>query len=391
MDKLNHVSCPKCGTNISLTEALSAEMEEKFKAEMQRRMVDQEKGFADRARAFEKKLRDQMVGESKLQMDDLKNQLGEKAKKLEEAQKNELDLRKRTRDLEEREKQMALELQRQLDEERKKISEDMSRRIGDEFRMKGLEKDKQLDDLRKQIEEMKRKAEHSSEQRQGEVLELEFESTLRAQFPMDVVEPVAKGVRGADVIQKVILPTGQHAGTIVWELKRTRSWSDGWIEKLKEDQRALRAEFSVIVTQTMPKDQRSLCHVEGVWVCEFPSAMGLGHALRNQLIQVFHAQSASTGKGEKMEFLYNYLTGISFRGRVEAIVEAFRTMQEELDREKRAFQKMWASREQQLLRVLNNTVGMYGDIQGIVGAALAKIETLELEGGDALPARPLDN
>ncbi len=379
IEKAHKVQCPNCGTQISLTEALSAEVEERYKADYQKRMAASENDYKERARNFEKKLRDQLTQDRKVELDDLKNQLGEKAKKLELAEANELDLRKRARELEEKEKGMALELQRQVDEERKKISEEVGRRVSDDFRMKGLEKDKQLDDMRKQIEELKRKAEHSSEQRQGEVMELEFESTLRTQFPTDTIEPVAKGIRGADVIQRVMLPLGQVAGQIVWEMKRTRTWSDGWIEKLKEDQRALRAEFAVIVTQTMPKDARGLCLIDGVWVTEFSSAMGLGHALRGQLIQLFHMQNAASGKGEKMELLYNYLTGVSFRQRVEAIVEAFQAMQADLDREKRAFQKMWASREQQLGRVLNNTAGMYGDIQGIVGASLPKIDTLELE------------
>lgn len=393
IEKANKVQCPKCGTQISLTEALSAEMEERYKSDFQKKMADAQADFNNRARNFEKKLRDELAQSRNVELTDLKNQLGEKAKLLAEAQANELELRKRSRELEEKEKGLALELQRQVDEERKKISEEVGRRVADEHRLKGLEKDKQLDDMRKQIEELKRKAEHSSEQRQGEVLELEFEGLLRAQFPFDTIEPVAKGIRGADVIQKVLLPTGQVAGTIVWEMKRTRTWSDGWIEKLKEDQRALRAEFAVIVTQTMPKDVRALAQLEGVWVTEFSCAVGLGHALRGQLLQIYQVQNAASGKGEKMEFLYNYLTGIGFRQRVESIVEAFKSMQDDLDKEKRAYQKMWAAREQQLMRVLNNTAGMYGDIQGIVGASLPKIETLELEPIEepaALP-KPLDN
>ncbi len=383
-DKNSQVQCPKCGTQISLTEALSAEVEERYKMEYQRKMSLAENDWKDRARQFEKKLREQVAGDRKIEWEDLKNRLGESAKKLEEAQKNELDLRKRARELEEKEKHMALEMQRQLDEERKKISDDVGRRLSDDFRMKALEKDKQLDEMRKQIEELKRKAEHSSEQRQGEVMELEFEASLKSQFPMDVIEPVAKGIRGADVIQRVVLPTGQTVGTIMWEMKRTRSWSDGWIEKLKEDQRALRSEFGVIVTQTMPRDTRGLTVIDGIWVTEFTSAIGLGHALRGQLIQLFHAQSAASGKGEKMEFLYNYLTGIAFRQRVEGIVDAFRSLQDDLEKEKRAYQKIWAAREQQLSRVMNNTVGLYGDIQGIVGASLPKIERLELPSGDLL-------
>ncbi|MGH7443188.1 MAG: DUF2130 domain-containing protein, partial [bacterium] len=81
----------------------------------------------------------------------------------------------------------------------------------------------------------------------------------------------------------------------------------------------------------------------------------------------------------KMEVLYTYLTGTQFRQRVEAIVEGFSAMKEDLDKEKRAFQKIWAAREQQLEKVLASTAGMYGDLQGLVGANMPKIEPLELE------------
>lgn len=405
------IECPECGHEFSVADALSSEIEEKFKkkflkdiskkdAEIEKIQADLENEKKTLAKkqieldktvqeklAFEKvdlekKLRASIVEQSKLEFEDLKTQVQEKSKQIAEAQKMELELRKKSRDLEEKEKSLELELQRKFDAEKTKIEEDVAKRIVEDQRLKGAEKDKQLDDMRKQIEDLKRKAEQGSQQSQGEVLELEIEASLKALFITDQIEPVAKGMKGGDLIQKVFNSLGQHAGTIIWETKRTKSWSDGWVEKLKEDQRAISAEFAVIVTQVMPKDVNNLGQINGVWVVDYRTYHGIAIALRSNLIQLFQARSAVAGKGEKMDFLYNYLTGTQFKQRVEAIVEAFRSMQIDLDKEKRVIQKNWSAREQQISKVLISTVGMYGDVQGIVGASLPKIAALEFEGTD---------
>ena len=333
--------------------------------------------------ALEKTLRDEIQSKSKVEIEDLRAQNLEKSKQIEESQKFELELRKKSRALEEKEKSLELELQRKFDVEKLKIEEDLAKKLADDQRLKTAEKDKQLDDMRRQIEDLKRKAEQGSQQSQGEILELEIESALRTLFPIDQIDPVPKGMKGGDIIQKVITSSGQHAGTVIWETKRTKSWSDGWIDKLKDDQRAISAEFAVIVTQVLPKDVTHLALVDGVWVVDFMTFRGIAVALRSSLLQLFQARAVAVGKGEKMDFLYNYLTGTQFKQRLETIVESFRTMQEDLDREKRTIQKTWAAREQQLARVLTSTVGMYGDIQGIVGASLPKIASLELEAPDS--------
>lgn len=406
------INCPQCGTSISLTDALSTEIREQFRKEFQQIAAKKEAEIAKletalnkekeslsqkqaamdqtiQARlvaektALERKLREELQNKTQLEMEDLKAQVAEKAKKIEESQKAELELRKKARDLEERERAIEVELQRKFDEERNRIQEETSRKLAEENRLKTAEKDKQLEDMRRQIEDLKRKAEQGSQQAQGEILELEIEAALKTAFPLDLIEPVPKGLKGGDIIQKVITTSGQQAGTIIWETKRTKAWSDGWIDKLKDDQRAISAEFAVIVTQVLPKDVVHLAFVDGVWVVDFLTFRGIAIALRSNLLQVHHARALATGKGEKMDFLYNYLTGTQFKQRIETIVEAFRTMQEDLDKEKRAIQKSWAAREQQLVRVLTSTVGMYGDIQGIVGASLPKIASLELQESEA--------
>ena len=235
-----------------------------------------------------------------------------------------------------------------------------------------------MESMRKQIEELRRKAEQGSQQLQGEVQELELEEILRAAFPFDSIEPVPKGIRGADVLQKVHNQSGHFCGTILWESKQTKAWSDAWIAKLKDDQREVKAEIAVILTTTLPKGVDAFNQVDGVWITNYKSLMGLTTALRINLIQLSNTKLASVGKGEKMEALYNYLSGVEFRQRIEAIVEAFSTMKQDLDQEKRAMTKIWAKREKQIERVVTSTAGMYGDIQGIVGASLPELKGLEL-------------
>lgn len=404
----NTIACPECGHEFSVTGALSAEIEEKYnkkfkmaaqkkEAEIEKlqddleqekkllakKQSDLDKTIQDKLSVekveLEKKIRLSVTDQNRLEFEDLKTQVQEKSKQIQDSQKTELELRKKSRELEDREKSLELDLQRKFDAEKTNIEETVAKRISEDQRLKTAEKDKQLEDMRKQIEDLKRKAEQGSQQTQGEVLELEIEASLKSSFPHDEIVPVPKGMKGGDIIQKVKTTSGQDAGIIIWETKRTKSWSDGWIEKLKEDQRSISAEFSVIVTQILPKGVSHLAQIDGVWVADYLSFVGIAVALRSHVLQLFHARAVAAGKGEKLDFLYSYLTGTQFKQRIEVIVESFKTMQEDLDKEKRVIQKCWATREQQIARVLTSTVGMYGDIQGIVGASLPKISALELE------------
>lgn len=232
--------------------------------------------------------------------------------------------------------------------------------------------------MQKQIEELKRKAEQGSQQLQGEVQELELEALLRAKFPRDTIEPVPKGEHGGDALQHVVGSSGQVCGTIIWESKRTKNWSDGWLTKLREDQRAAKAEIAVIVSQSLPKEIETFGVMENVWVTHPKTVLPLAVTLRHTLIEVASARQASEGQQTKTEMVYQYLTGPRFRHRVEAIVEAFSSMQEDLDKEKKAIVKQWAKREEQIDRVMQATAGMYGDLQGIAGKTIQKIEGLEL-------------
>jgi hypothetical protein len=252
----------------------------------------------------------------------------------------------------------------------------------DEQKLKVLEKEQTITAMQKQIEGLKRRAEQGSQQLQGEVLELELENILRGKFPFDLIEPVPKGEHGGDILHRIVSSVGQSSGTILWETKRTKNWSDGWLTKLREDQRTAKAEIAVIVSQVLPKGTETFDMVEGVWVTHPRAVLPIAIILRQSLVDVAQARQISTGQQTKTEMIYEYLTGARFRQRVGAIVEAFSTMQEDLDKEKKVITKQWAKREEQIMRVMGATVGMYGDLQGIAGKSLQEIEGLEMKALD---------
>jgi hypothetical protein len=265
-----------------------------------------------------------------------------------------------------------------MDEERDKIREQAKKEAAEERALKEADKDNLIHVLRKQIAELQRKSEQGSQQTQGEVMELELEDLLRRQFPYDEIVPVPKGVHGGDTLQHVHDAAGCLCGTILWESKRTKAWSDGWLPKLRDDQRAAKAQIAAITTIEMPKGLTTFGCIDGVWVTSRPCLIGLASALRSGLIEIAAAKRATEGQQGKMEILYNYLSGPEFRHRVEGIVEAFITLRQDLETEKRAIQKIWAKREKQLDRAVAHTAGLHGDLRGIIGASLPQIEQLEL-------------
>jgi hypothetical protein len=249
-----------------------------------------------------------------------------------------------------------------VDEEREKIRRDAAAVAVEEQHLRLSEKEKLIGELQKEIEALKQKAQQGSQRLQGEVLELEVESLLKQKFFSDEIVPISNGVRGADLLHRVRTASGLTCGTIIWETKRTRNWMQSWIAKLKEDQRAQKAEIAVLVTQALPCGLGAFEFIDGVWVTNPPSAIGLATALRQGLVSVANSRMAADGKTGKMEQLYEYLAGTEFRQKIEAIVEAFMAMQIDLEREKRAFAKIWARREKQIGQVIVNTALMYGGI-----------------------------
>jgi hypothetical protein len=413
------ITCPQCHTEIKLTESLAAPLIEATKLEYEQRLarkeadavkretelrereaaliksqealdeqvaekVKQQRGViaAEEARKAKLALANDLEQKSK-ELLEIQGVLKQKDEKLAEAQKTQADLLRKQRELDDAKRELDLTVEKRVQAGLTVTREQAKKEAEEALKFKVMEKEQTITSMQKQIEELKRKAEQGSQQLQGEVQELELETLLSVKFPLDRIQPVPKGEFGGDVLQRVTSPLGQACGSILWESKRTKNWSDGWLVKLREDQRQAKAELAVIVSQALPKDVDTFDLVQGVWVTQPKEALPLAMALRQGLMEVAAAKQATEGQQTKMEMVYDYLMGPRFRQRVQAIVEAFSTMQDDLDKERKVITKQWAKREEQIGRVMQATVGMYGDLQGIAGKTLQEIEGLELKALDA--------
>jgi hypothetical protein len=370
------ISCPSCGKKIPLTSALRAEIEAAVKEDYERQLSEE----IDRARKQAGAEADKKAAQ---QMAALKEELAAQARDLETARHTELAMRKRERELERKQQELELTVARTLDDERNAIIAETQARAAEQHRLKDAEKERQLTDMRRQIEDLKRKAEQGSQQLQGEAGEDQLEAMLRAAFPCDDIAPVAQGIRGADLHQIVLDSRGARCGAILWECKNARNWSDGWIAKLKDDQRTLRADVAILVTASLPKGCTRFSIIDGVVVTDFACAAAVATLVRSNLLQLAQTRSAVVNKDQKLELLHRYLSGTEFRQRVEAIVEAFERMREDLDQERRAAERQWAKRTKQIESVTFNISGMYGDLQGLV-PSLPPIARLELPGPEEM-------
>ena len=408
------ITCPNCSTEIKLTESLAAPIVQATRKEYEAKIAEkesifskreaelrtQQKNIEDAQKAIDEKVSEKLKVErasiveeetkkakaaiasdldtKTKEVAELQNVLQQRNEKLAEAQKSQADLLKKQRELDDAKRELDLTIEKRVQTALTDVREKAKREAEDNLKLKVSEKEEQISSMQRQIEELRRKAEQGSQQLQGEVMELELEDTLRSKFPFDVIEPVAKGEFGADVLQRVVSPAGLLCGTILWESKRTKNWTDGWLPKLREDQRSAKAEISVLISQALPKTIDTFGQIDGVWVSAPKYAMPLVIALRQTLIEVANSKQSQEGQQTKMELVYDYLTGSRFRHRVEAIVEKFSDMQADLDREKKSMTRLWAKRESQIQGVIESTVGMYGDLQGIAGQALQEIEGLEV-------------
>ena len=411
------IICPKCHEEIKLTDSLAAPIIESVRHEYEERLLKQKEGLEGREKALHdreealskaRETLDEQVAE-KLKLERAKivteegkkarlasaNDLEQKAKeveelqsvlqqreaKLAEAQNAQAELIRKQRELDDEKRELDLTVEKRIQEGLTTARDQARKEAEDELKLKVLDKEQVISALQKQIEDLKRRADQGSQQAQGEVMELELETILRAKFPRDLIEAVPKGEFGGDVLHRVLGPLGQPCGTILWESKRTKNWTDAWLPKLREDQRAAKAEVAILMSQALPKDVDTFELIEGVWVTHPRTALPVADMLRHSLLEVALARQAGEGQQTKMEMIYQYMTGPRFRQRVQAIVEAFSSMKEDLDKEKKAITKQWAKREEQIDRVMRSTVGMYGDLQGIAGKTVQEIEGLSLPAG----------
>jgi hypothetical protein len=402
------ITCPQCGQEFELSDALTGRIREHLKAELleevsrreaklkkqteklkaqeaqiskSREAIDEEieAQLKERLADVEKKAAKKLEERYAEQLKDLQGALEEKDKSIKDFRKQELELRKEQRELKEATEALELDVARKLDEEREKIRAEALKKVAEENRLKDLEKDKLIKDLQTSLEDMKRKAEQGSMETQGEVLEQEFEAQLKAFFVHDDIQPVPKGIKGADLVQSVRTPMGAESGILLWETKNTKAFSSAWIPKLKDDMIEIRASIAILVSVVLPDGINRFGQVDGVWVSDPLSAIPLAAALREQLLAISSERTASVGKNEKMETLYQYLAGVEFKQKIEGIIEAFTSMQDQLNKERRAMEKHWKQREKQIERVVKNTAGLYGDMQGIIGGQIPVIPALELD------------
>jgi len=364
------VKCPHCGNKFSPEVALEHEL----RARLEKEYIDK---LEERAIAFEERERmlDQREEKQELEM---RRRLLEREKAMKEdadrkaKEKAQLDIREKQAELERERERIGVLYKKHLNEGIEKAR--------NEERMKMAEVQKKLDDQAKLINEMKRKSEQGSMQAQGEVQELALEEYLQNTFVRDRIDEVAKGKRGGDCIQYVRDAYNNHCGKILYESKRTKAFSNEWPAKLKEDMRLTQADIGVIVTEVLPSDMTHFGLREGVWVCTFAEFKALAMLLRESLCRVAEVKVAQVNKGDKMSRLYDYLTSVEFKQKIEAIVENFQQMQDDLNKEKAQAHARWARREKQILQVIENTAALYGDVRGIAGNAVKEIDALEAEG-----------
>jgi hypothetical protein len=408
------IVCPQCSTSIKLTESLAAPLLVQARKQFEQQLAQKETDFARReaalrtsqeaitkaresidaevaqklkterttiAEAEAKKARLALANDLEQrdrQVAELQQNLTANNAKLAEAQQAQADVLRKQRELDDARREIDLSVEKKVQQSLVAVRDKAKAEAEEGLKAKVSEKEAQIAAMHRQIEELRRKAEQGSQQLQGEALELELESLLRGRFPRDLIEPVPKGEFGGDVLHRVLGASGQHCGTLLWESKRTKAWSDDWLAKLRDDQRVAKADMALIISNVLPKGVEAFDLIDNVWVSEPRFAVPLAIALRQSLIDVAGSRVAQEGQQTKMEMVYQYLTGPRFRHRIDAIVEKFTDMQADLDRERKTMMRLWAKREEQLIGVLDSTAGLYGDLQGIAGRAMPEIESLDV-------------
>jgi hypothetical protein len=392
----NQIRCPHCRAEFEVTDAIAEQLRDQLRheldAEARRRenvAAEREQALARRERNLDRLVQERLESERPHLLDEAREafvqelhdrdaKLSEMRQRLEQARATELELRRERRQLDDERAELELTVQRTLAEERAQMQERIRRQADEDHRLKSAEKDKLVDELRRQIDELKRKAAPVPPQMLGEVLEQDLEHMLRARFPQDEFTPVPVGHHGGDMLHHVRDDAGRDCGTILWETKRTKSWQASWLPKLREDQRLAKARLAVLMSQEMPRDFADFGCIDGIYLTRRVCAMGLAAVLRLALIGIAQAERSVQNRQGKADQLLAYICGNEFHLRVGGLVEALTTMQEDLDKEKRTIEKLWAKRVKQIAAALNNTTGFHGDLEAILGGNLRPQERLEL-------------
>ncbi len=407
-DDSGRIQCPNCGQEIDVNDVLAHRIENRLRGELEGKRREQEEqvrarmeevgrqqaalkeaqerqareteeaialGIKEREAELAQQLKNRLESEQEEKIGSLERELGEKNDKLKAFHRAQADIARLKREKDELSDVVRAEVEQKLTREREQIK----RNLEEKARLDMAERDKVISDLNHKLQDAQRRAEQGSTQLQGEVQELAIEDWLRTRFPLDTVEEIKKGARGADCLQTVHTRSRQNCGTIYYESKRAKAFQPGWIEKFRQDIREKGADAGVLVTQAMPPDMDGMGLRDGIWICSFEEFGNLAVVLRDGIIRLSEAVAARENRGDKMGMLYDYLTGNEFRQQVEAIVEGFTQMQTDLESEKRSMQTIWKKREKQIEKVLLSTNHMYGSIRGIAGNTIPRVSLLELD------------
>lgn len=402
------VKCPHCQTSFSPEDAIGHDLRVQYEKKLAEKLNEQAKVMEARIRKQEG---ERYLQQLRLAEEDRKA----KSLRLQELEQTALTFAQREQHIRQREEQVEIEMQKRLlereklirqqalkdaheralieiksreqklEQERERLNVKLNQvvleatdKAREEERMRVGELQKKLDDQNKLINEMKRKSEQGSMQTQGEVQELAIEEYLESTFPRDEVEEISKGKRGGDCVHVVKDNYGNRCGSILYESKRTKHFSNEWLSKIKDDQRLKQADMAVIVTEALPEGMCRFGELEGVWICTFAEFKALALLLRHNLARIGEVMSSQENKGEKMQMIYSYVTSNEFRQKLEASFEAYRDMQEDLLKEKALLTAQWAKREKKMLKAMENLVALYGDVRGIAGGAVQEIKALEI-------------
>lgn len=383
------IKCPKCGAKIQIDqEVITRKVRENIAIEEKKKL---ELDFNERLKQEKEQLEKSFTDNQAKELLILKQEVDTKNKKLDEFREQELKLVKEKNEIEEARKNLEVETQRKIAEERKLIEEKLNKDFEEKQNFVVMELKKQLEDQKKLNQEMNRKLNQGSMQTQGEVLELTLEELLRKKFPDDVIEPVGKGISGADIIQKIIAANGEVAGIIAWEVKQTKAWTEDWVQKLKDDGHRAKANQLILVSNILPKNIGSFDEYNGIWVTNFNSLTGVASAVRNNLLSIYSVALTNENSQDKAQILYKHLTAQSFINRVKNMADTFISMKSLVDKERRAYESLWANREIQIERLSSNTSQIFGEIQGIVGGQYSGIEILEDLAQETLPEPEVKN
>lgn len=374
----NTIKCTKCGEEIEISQALTHRLEEQITENLK---LAHTKQLADATKKAEEKMRKVVAEEMEMKMQDAENEKVELKLQKQKLQEEMLSMTKMVREMKESQEKMEIENQKKLNEAMEKMREDAAKTQSEKHRVEMLEYEKKINDYKKMLDEANYKLSQKSQQLQGEVMELDLERELREAFIYDEILEIGKGVQGADLMQKVKGQSGRLAGVILWETKRAK-WTPSWLPKLREDGRKSDASVTILVSDQMPKEITTFQLMDGVLVTCWECVLPLAALVRRSILQTAVAKDTAAHKDEKMEMLYDYLQSEAFRHRFEAFAEGVKEMQDDLDYERRAMERVWKKRETQIKRMSLNASRMYGELQGVMGNALPEIKTF------ALPSEP---